>query len=154
MSRVLPKKLKFPLLLKKFPGFYRTRKLITVFTRALHLFLSWARSVQFMLPSHFSKSILILFSLGLPSCLRPSCFPTKTLYVPLFSPYVLLVLPISCNITLGNTKIRNINFFQQTKISIALQQWVLRNTLGSMSRHCSWNVSWLAHWLRAVWNLG
>jgi hypothetical protein len=75
------------------------------------------------------------------------------LYVPLFSPYVLLVLPISCNITLGNTKIRNINFFQETKISIALQQWVLRNTLGSMFRHGSWNVSWLAHWLRAVWKV-
>jgi hypothetical protein len=48
-------------LLKNFPAFYRTRKFITVFTRALHWSLSWARSTQ-SIPSHPSslRSILIL----------------------------------------------------------------------------------------------
>jgi hypothetical protein len=31
--------------LKKFPAFYGTRRFITVFTRALHWSLSWARSI-------------------------------------------------------------------------------------------------------------
>jgi hypothetical protein len=46
-------------LLKNFPTFYGTRRFITVFTRALHWSLSWARS-----PSHPNslKSILILFT--------------------------------------------------------------------------------------------
>jgi hypothetical protein len=35
-------------LLKNFPAFYGTRRFITVFTRALHWSLSWARSIQFM----------------------------------------------------------------------------------------------------------
>ena len=78
--------------------------------------LSWARSIQSMIPSHLStrwfkydrdwfvckqaalvrsylkhlvKSILILFShlrLGLPSSLVASGFPTKTLYSPLLFP--------------------------------------------------------------------
>jgi hypothetical protein len=39
-SRVLPEKLKRPKLLKKFPAFNRTRRFITAFTRARHLFLS------------------------------------------------------------------------------------------------------------------
>jgi hypothetical protein len=37
--------------LKNFPAFYGTQRFITAFTRALHLSLSWARSIQ-SLPSH------------------------------------------------------------------------------------------------------
>ena len=47
---------------------------------------------------HFLKIHLILsshLSLGLPSGLLPSGFPTKTLYTPLLSTYVLHVPPIS-----------------------------------------------------------
>jgi len=56
---------------KKSLAFYGNREFITVFTRARHLSLSWARSIEFM-PSHptFWISILILSShlrLGLPS---------------------------------------------------------------------------------------
>jgi hypothetical protein len=41
--------------LKNFPAFYGTRRFITEYTRALHLSLSWARSIQFV-PFHpFSK---------------------------------------------------------------------------------------------------
>jgi hypothetical protein len=75
-------------LLKKFPAFYGTRWFTTVFTRALHWFLSWARSIQSN-PSHPNpshpislRSILILSThlyLGLPSGLLPSGFPTNIL---------------------------------------------------------------------------
>ena len=53
-------------------------------------------------PSHFSKihvSIISHLRLGLPSCLLPSGFPTKTLYAPLLSPYVLHALPIPAFLT-------------------------------------------------------
>jgi len=85
-------------LVKKFPTFYGTqRRFITSFTSGRHLSLSWASSIQFK-PSHptSGRSILILSShrsLGLPSCLFPSGFPTKTLYTPLLSPYALYVRP-------------------------------------------------------------
>ena len=39
-STVLPDKLTDPQLLKKFAAFYGTRRLITAFTRACHLYLS------------------------------------------------------------------------------------------------------------------
>ena len=37
-------------LVMKFPTFYRTRRFITAFTSALHLYISWARSLQSMPP--------------------------------------------------------------------------------------------------------
>jgi hypothetical protein len=50
-------------LLKNFPAFYGTRRFITVFTRALHWSLSWARSIQSPPPHPISlSSILILFT--------------------------------------------------------------------------------------------
>jgi len=89
-SRVLLEKLTSFQLLKKFPTFYGTRKFITAFTSARHLFLSWASSIQSIPPHPTSwRSVLILsfhLCLGLPSGLFPSHFPTKTLYTPLFSP--------------------------------------------------------------------
>ena len=42
-------------LVKKFPACYGTRKFITAFTRARHLSLSLARSIQSMPPSNFLK---------------------------------------------------------------------------------------------------
>jgi hypothetical protein len=47
--------------LNNFPAFFGTRRFIAVFTRALHLSLSWARSIQ-SIPSHpiSLRSILIL----------------------------------------------------------------------------------------------
>ena len=94
-SRVLPERLSCPQLFKKFPAFYGTRRFITAFTRARHMSLSWARSIQSVPPFLFSiSSILILFShvrLVLPSRLLPLDFPTKTLYAPLLSP-----IPAAC----------------------------------------------------------
>ena len=67
-------------LVKKFPAFYGTRKLITAFTSSRQLSLSWATSIQSISPSKFVKIILILSSnlcLNLPSGLFPSGLPTK-----------------------------------------------------------------------------
>ena len=85
-------------LAKKFPTFYGTRRLITAFTSASHLSLSWASLIQ-SIPQHPTswRSVVVLSShlhLGLPSGLFPSGFPTKTLYTPLPFPYALHVSPI------------------------------------------------------------
>jgi hypothetical protein len=70
-NRVLLEKLLAAQLLKNFPTCYGTRKLITIFSRARHLSLSWAKWIQ-PAPLHpiSLRSILILSShlcLGLPS---------------------------------------------------------------------------------------
>jgi hypothetical protein len=88
-SWALLEKLPVVQLLNIFPGFYGTRRLITVFTRAIHWSLSWARSVQSVL-SHpiVLRLILILFPhlrLGLSSSLFPSGFTTRILHSLLLS---------------------------------------------------------------------
>jgi hypothetical protein len=75
--------------LKNFPAFYGTQRFITVFTRDLHWSIFLTRSIQ-SIPSHpiSLRSILILYThlcLGLPSCLFPSGFPTKTLFAYLLA---------------------------------------------------------------------
>ena len=101
-SRVLPEKLTPPQLVKKFPAFYGTRRFMTAFTTARHMSLYWTRSIQSARPSYFPTihfNIILHLRLGLPNCLLPSGFPTKTLYAPLLSPFVLLALPISVFLT-------------------------------------------------------
>ena len=89
-SRVLLEKLTGLQLVKKFPAFHGTRSFIIALTSVRHLSLSWASPIQSIYPHPTSwRSILILSThphLGLPNCLLPSGFPTKTLYTPLFSP--------------------------------------------------------------------
>ena len=98
-SKVLLQKLTGFGLVKKFPAFYGTQKFITAFTSARQLSLSWASSNQSLHPHSTSwRSILILSSrlrLGLPSCLFPSGFPTKTLYTSSSPPYALHATPIT-----------------------------------------------------------
>jgi len=69
------------LLVKKVPAFYGTRRFITAFTSALHISLSWARSIQPIPTQPTSwRSILILPShlcLGFPSGLFSQVFPPK-----------------------------------------------------------------------------
>ena len=70
-------------------AFYGTRRFITAFTRACHLSLSWASSIQSipLQPTSLKIHLNILPSTpGLPSGLFPTGFPTKTLYTPLPSP--------------------------------------------------------------------
>ena len=67
---------------RKFSAFYENRRFITAFTRVSHLYLSWARSIQSMPPSHFSNIHFNTIQI-LRRSLLPSGFPTKTLYVSL-----------------------------------------------------------------------
>ena len=98
-STVLFEKLTGSQLVKKFPAFYGTQRFITAFTSARQLSLSWVRSIQSISPhTTFRRSILILSShllLGLPSAFFPSGFPTKILYTPPLSLYVLHAQPTS-----------------------------------------------------------
>ena len=61
-----PKKLTGPQLIRKFPAFYITRRLITAFTRARHLSLYCTRWIQSVSQTHFSK---VRFNIILPSTL-------------------------------------------------------------------------------------
>jgi hypothetical protein len=77
-------------LLKNFPAFYGTQRFVTVFTRALHWSLSWARSIHSVPPHYVSLRFILILSthlrLGLPGSLFPSGFPTIILYTfPLFA---------------------------------------------------------------------
>ena len=98
LHKVLPEKLTGPQLLKKFPALNGNQRFITAITNALHLSLSWARTIQFMPHPTSQKSILILSSLlhlGLPSGSFLQVFPSKPsmhLYSP---PYVLHAPAIS-----------------------------------------------------------
>ena len=88
--RVLLEKLTGSQLFKKFPTFYGTRRFITTFTSARHPvpILSQIDPAH-VLTSHFLKiylNIILPFTPRLPSGLRPSGFPTKTLYTPPLSP--------------------------------------------------------------------
>ena len=88
--RVLLKKLTGLQPVKKFPAFHGTRRFITALTTVRQLSLTWASPIQSIYPQPTScRSILILSThlrLGLPSCLLPSGFPSKTLYTLLSSP--------------------------------------------------------------------
>jgi len=89
--RFLLQKLTGLQLVKKFLPFHGTQRLITALTNIRHLSLSWASPIQSIYPHTTSwRSILILSThlrLGLPSCLFPSGFPTKTLTPPSPQPY-------------------------------------------------------------------
>jgi hypothetical protein len=81
-------------LLKDFPAFYGTRRFITMFIRALHWSLSWARSIQSIPPHRISLRYILIFTqlhLRLANGLFPSGFPTKILYAFLFYPNLILL---------------------------------------------------------------
>jgi hypothetical protein len=89
-SKALLEKIIVTQLVKKFTSFYGTGKFITVFIGTCHWSLSSATCIQ-STASHpiTQRSLLILCShlcLGLPSCLFPSGFLTKSLYALLISP--------------------------------------------------------------------
>jgi hypothetical protein len=61
-------------LLKNFPPFYKTRRFITVFTRALHWSLSWTRSIQ-SIPHHPIYLRTILYQIPCTFCLAYVVYP-------------------------------------------------------------------------------
>jgi hypothetical protein len=77
-------------LLRNFPAYYGTRRFITVFTRALHWSLSWARSIQSIQSHSLSPRSILMLSTHLrpelPSGRFPSVFPTNTLYALILIP--------------------------------------------------------------------
>ena len=89
-------KLTGPHLIKKFLAFYGTWRFITTVTRACHLSLSWARSIQFMPPSYFFKInfiIMLPFILGLQSGPFPHVSLPKPHMHRSSPPYVLMPCP-------------------------------------------------------------
>ena len=54
-NRLLFEKLTGPQLIKKFPSFYGKRRLVSAFTSARQLYLSWARSIPSIPPFNFLK---------------------------------------------------------------------------------------------------
>jgi hypothetical protein len=62
-----------------------TWKFITMFTTACHQSLPQARRIQ-SIPTNLILILFFYLCLGLPSCLLPSGFPTKILYVFLIFP--------------------------------------------------------------------
>ena len=90
-NRVLDK-LKCPVIVKKFPAFYRIRKFTTAFTIASHShwYMPSARSVMTMPSISVCKihlNIILSFMLSLKKSVFPSCLPFKALYAFLF-PYI------------------------------------------------------------------
>jgi hypothetical protein len=87
-------------LLQNFPAFYGTRRFITMFTKALHWPLFWARSIQ-SIPSYLSK---IHFNTANPPTSWSSQWSLTfwlfkyTICIPL-RPFVLHALPISSFLT-------------------------------------------------------
>jgi hypothetical protein len=92
-NRVLLEKLIFTKLVKKFPTMFGTRRFFTVFTRACHCSLSWARWIH-STPSHpTSLRPDLIFTAYLRPGFRSGVFP------PGFSTnilYTFLISPIAC----------------------------------------------------------
>jgi len=91
-SIIYLEKLMFAHLIKKFPTFYGTQKIIAVITRSRHWTLFWAGWIQSnpLHPISFKISFSSLLSsqlrFGLPSDPFLSCLPTEILYAFLIFP--------------------------------------------------------------------
>jgi hypothetical protein len=86
-------------LLRNFPAFYETRRFMTVFTRALHWSLSWARLIQSIPSHHISLRFILILSthirLGLSIASFLLAFPPIS-YIHSYSPpFVLRALLVS-----------------------------------------------------------
>jgi hypothetical protein len=121
------------LLLKNFPTFYGTRRFITVFTRALHWFLSRINPVH-TITSYFTNiHINIIFppTSNLPSGLFPFGFPTKYYTHSASLPCVLHVLSISSSLKDHSNYIWRRVLVMKFLIASLLGQNILLSTLFS-----------------------
>jgi hypothetical protein len=122
-TRVILEKLIVTQLLKKFPAFNRTRRVIIVFTRVRHWSLSWARWIQFTTFHPISlRSVLMLYT-----HLR-LCLPTETLYVFISHSRTLLEVP--------SRKQNTVNLRSETPVS-QCTDWIRPRLLefGSLGHH-------------------
>jgi hypothetical protein len=88
--------------LKNFPAYYGTWRFITMFTRALHWSLSWARSIQPIPLYHISLRSVLTLSSHLCLCLPSGPFFAflSISYMHSSSPlFMLHVLPILSSLT-------------------------------------------------------
>ena len=110
-SRALLKKLRVPQLAKKFPAFHGTRRFITAFTRACHLSLLWATSVQpkhtappYFLEIHFN-SILpptsVFQMVSIPQVSPPKPVRPSPLPIPAMCPTHFILLGFTTLIIFG-----------------------------------------------------
>ena len=77
---------------QEIPAFYGTRTFITAFTSVRHLSISWARSIQSILPTHFLK---IHLNIILPSTPGPSKWSLSHRF-PHHNPIYTSPLPHTC----------------------------------------------------------
>jgi hypothetical protein len=71
---------------QEIPSIVWTRKFVTLFTRAHHWSLSWARWIWSKTSQFFLEIYFSYLRLRLPSCVLHSGFPTNTLYALIFTP--------------------------------------------------------------------
>jgi hypothetical protein len=138
-SRVLPKTLIVFQLVKIFAAFYGNRRFVTVFTRARHWSLSWARCIQ-STPSHpISLRFILMLSFPMVSSLRT--FQPK-LCIHLSSlPYVLHVPSISSS-WLDHTIFDEAYNLLSSSLSSLLRRPI---TCSSLTKH---------HAMKAYWESG
>jgi len=152
-------------LVKKSPPIYGTRRFITTFTSARHLSLSWARSIQLMIPHSPSwRSLLILsfhLRLGFPGDLFPSGYLTKVLHtIPLLSiwatcpAYLINIDLLTRTPEYSGWKVRSLSsswcsFYNSPVTSSFLGPNIPRRRLVTVSDDKNHRVYW--KWFRSVW---
>ena len=124
-----------------------------LFSRVSHLLVSWFRSIQYIHPppSHFLKvhfNIIVPSTSGSPSGLFPWGSPTRTLYVPLFSPIhatflAHLILDLIIKIVFGEEcrLLSSLCSLIISPVPLRPKYWLQHPILNTFIRHLSLSVS-------------